>query len=134
MCSTGKRSQAKLRRRSLLARQAEQHGCPQVDICCFDKTGTLTSDNMVLEGLTGVPGYGEELLTDMKTAKQEVIRVLAACQALIQVDGKFVGDPLEKASFTATGATGRPCLSASAATCCLLLAHLHLVARESACM
>lgn len=66
---------------------------------------------MVLEGLTGVPGYGEELLTDVKTAKQEVIRVLAACQALIQVDGKFVGDPLEKASFTATGTTGRPCLS-----------------------
>lgn len=75
----------------------------QVDICCFDKTGTLTSDNMVLEGLTGLPGQGPELVTDVKTAKQEIIRVLAACQALIQVDGKFVGDPLEKASFTATG-------------------------------
>lgn len=75
----------------------------QVDICCFDKTGTLTSDNMVLEGLAGVPGQGSELVTDVKTAQQEVIRVLAACQALIQVEGKFVGDPLEKASFTATG-------------------------------
>ena len=58
---------------------------------------------MVLEGLTGLPGQGPELVTDVKTAKQEIIRVLAACQALIQVDGKFVGDPLEKASFTATG-------------------------------
>ena len=76
---------------------------PQVDICCFDKTGTLTSDNMVLEGLTGVPGHTQQLVTDVKTARQEVVRVLAACQALIQVDGKFVGDPLEKASFTATG-------------------------------
>jgi len=75
----------------------------QVDICCFDKTGTLTSDNMVLEGLTGLPGREEELVMDMKQAGEEVVRVLASCQALIQVDGKFVGDPLEKASFTAVG-------------------------------
>ncbi len=74
-----------------------------MDICCFDKTGTLTSDNMVLEGLTGLTGKGEELVTDMKQAGEEVVRVLASCQALIQVDGKFVGDPLEKASFTAVG-------------------------------
>lgn len=75
----------------------------KVDICCFDKTGTLTSDNMVLEGLTGLPGRGEELVRDMKQAGAEVVRVLASCQALIQVEGKFVGDPLEKASFTAVG-------------------------------
>lgn len=78
-------------------------GVTQVDICCFDKTGTLTSDNMVLEGLTGLPGRGQELISDVKQAGQETVRVLAACQALIHVDGKFVGDPLEKASFTATG-------------------------------
>lgn len=58
---------------------------------------------MVLEGLTGLPGKGQELVTDVKQASKETVRVLAACQALIQVDGKFVGDPLEKASFTATG-------------------------------
>lgn len=62
----------------------------------------------MLEGLTGVPGHTEQLVTDVKTARQEIVRVLAACQALIQVDGKFVGDPLEKASFTATGAA-HPC-------------------------
>jgi len=77
-----------------------------VDICCFDKTGTLTSDNMVLEGLTGLPGRGQDLLADVKQAGEEVVRVLAACQALIQVDGKFVGDPLEKASFSAVGESG----------------------------
>ena len=58
---------------------------------------------MVLEGLTGLAGKGEELVTDMKQAGEEVVRVLASCQALIQVDGKFVGDPLEKAAFTAIG-------------------------------
>ena len=80
-------------------------GIAQVDICCFDKTGTLTSDDMVLEGLTGLPGRGQGLLTDMKQVGQEVARVLAACQALIQVEGKFVGDPLEKAAFSAVGKT-----------------------------
>ena len=79
-----------------------------MDICCFDKTGTLTSDNMVLEGLTGLPGKGQELQTDVKQASRETVRVLAACQALIQVDGKFVGDPLEKASFTSIGQSSVP--------------------------
>lgn len=81
----------------------------QVDICCFDKTGTLTSDNMVLEGLAGLPGRGQQLLGDVKEGGRGVVRVLAACQALIQVDGKFVGDPLEKASFTATGSVTLCC-------------------------
>ena len=68
---------------------------------------------MVLEGLTGLPGRGQELISDVKQAGQETVRVLAACQALIHVDGKFVGDPLEKASFTATGASGYGCFRVS---------------------
>ena len=28
----------------------------KIDICCFDKTGTLTSDNLVVEGITGLKG------------------------------------------------------------------------------
>jgi len=27
----------------------------KVDVCCFDKTGTLTSDNLVVDGVTGLP-------------------------------------------------------------------------------
>jgi len=27
----------------------------KVEICCFDKTGTLTSDNLVVEGIAGLP-------------------------------------------------------------------------------
>lgn len=26
----------------------------KVDVCCFDKTGTLTSDDLVVEGITGL--------------------------------------------------------------------------------
>ena len=59
----------------------------------------------MLEGLSGVPGAAEEgLLRDIKAAPRETLRVLAACQALIQVDGDLVGDPLERAAFEATGA------------------------------
>ena len=68
---------------------------------------------MVLEGLTGLAGRGQELVSDVKQAGQETVRVLAACQALIPVDGKFVGDPLEKASFTATGASCYACFEVS---------------------
>ena len=75
----------------------------QVAICCFDKTGTLTSDNMKLEGLSGVPGAGEGLLKEVRDAPRDTQRVLACCQALIQVDGELVGDPLERAAFEAVG-------------------------------
>ena len=75
----------------------------QVDVCCFDKTGTLTSDNMVLEGVAGLPGRGSELMADVQQAGSAAIRVLACCHSLIHVDGDLVGDPLEKAAFIATG-------------------------------
>eukprot|EP00891_Asterochloris_glomerata_P000411 jgi/Astpho2/411/Aster-03461 len=75
----------------------------KVDVCCFDKTGTLTSDNMVLEGVAGLPGRGSELMADVQQAGSAAIRVLACCHSLIHVDGDLVGDPLEKAAFIATG-------------------------------
>lgn len=75
----------------------------QVAVCCFDKTGTLTSDDMVLRGLAAVPEKGRELLQDVKAAGRDTLRVLAACQSLIQIEGDLVGDPLERAAFEATG-------------------------------
>lgn len=81
----------------------------QVAICCFDKTGTLTSDNMMLTGLSGVPGSGEGLQKEVQAAPRESLRVLACCQALIQVDGELVGDPLEKAAFLAAGRSFPKC-------------------------
>ena len=75
----------------------------QVAVCCFDKTGTLTSDDMVLRGLAGLPEKGRELLQDVKAAGKDTLRVLAACQSLIHIEGDLVGDPLERAAFEATG-------------------------------
>lgn len=74
----------------------------QVAVCCFDKTGTLTSDDMVLRGLAGMPEQGRELLQDVKVASKDTLRVLAACQSLIHIEGDLVGDPLERAAFEAT--------------------------------
>ena len=87
-------------------------------MCCFDKTGTLTSDNMVLKGLVGLAGCARELVADVREGSRECLRVLAACQSLIQVDGALVGDPLERAAFQATGAWARP--SKMAMIWCLL--------------
>jgi magnesium-transporting ATPase (P-type) len=80
----------------------------QVEVCCFDKTGTLTSDDMLLEGVAGLPGCGgaDGLLgaDDLAALPREAARVMAACHSLVHVDGELVGDPLELAAFQATGA------------------------------
>ena len=95
----------------------------KITTCCFDKTGTLTSDHMVLEGVAGLhmtkrdddndssdggaqssslSERNDSLLTDAKRCPPLVMRVLACCQSLIQVDGAVVGDPVERAAVEAT--------------------------------
>ncbi|KAK4770522.1 hypothetical protein SAY87_031054 [Trapa incisa] len=70
----------------------------KVDICCFDKTGTLTSDDMEFRGVVGLSGC-----TDMEPGMSKVpsrtLEILASCHALVFVDNKLVGDPLEKAAL-----------------------------------
>ncbi|KAJ6762341.1 CATION-TRANSPORTING ATPASE [Salix koriyanagi] len=70
----------------------------KVDICCFDKTGTLTSDDMEF---CGVVGHTEstDLETDMTKVPVCTAEILASCHALVFVDNKLVGDPLEKAAL-----------------------------------
>ncbi|XP_068658397.1 probable manganese-transporting ATPase PDR2 [Aristolochia californica] len=70
----------------------------KVDICCFDKTGTLTSDDMEFQGVVGL-SENENLETDMAKVPSRTVQVLAACHALVFVDNKLVGDPLEKAAL-----------------------------------
>ncbi|GAB2218242.1 hypothetical protein Drorol1_Dr00001461 [Drosera rotundifolia] len=70
----------------------------KVDICCFDKTGTLTSDDMRFCGVVGA-SESTELETDMKSIRGRTLEILASCHALVFVDNKLVGDPLEKAAL-----------------------------------
>ncbi|KAL2896530.1 putative manganese-transporting ATPase PDR2 [Bienertia sinuspersici] len=69
-----------------------------VDICCFDKTGTLTSDDMEFSGVVGST-ESMELESDMKRVPGQTLEILASCHALVFVDNKLVGDPLEKAAL-----------------------------------
>ncbi|CAN0914021.1 Probable manganese-transporting ATPase PDR2 [Linum grandiflorum] len=70
----------------------------KVDICCFDKTGTLTSDDMEFRGVVGLDD-STDLESDMTKVPSRTVEILAACHALVFVDNKLVGDPLEKAAL-----------------------------------
>ncbi|MED6170958.1 putative manganese-transporting ATPase pdr2 [Stylosanthes scabra] len=70
----------------------------KVDICCFDKTGTLTSDDMEFSGVVGLNGT-TDLESDMSRVPVRTVEILASCHALVFVDNKLVGDPLEKAAL-----------------------------------
>ncbi|CAD6341162.1 unnamed protein product, partial [Miscanthus lutarioriparius] len=70
----------------------------KVDICCFDKTGTLTSDDMEFQGIVTLEG-DDELISDANKLPLRTQEVLSSCHALVFVDNKLVGDPLEKAAI-----------------------------------
>ncbi|KAL8463122.1 hypothetical protein ACS0TY_033955 [Phlomoides rotata] len=70
----------------------------KVDICCFDKTGTLTSDDMEFCGVGGLTD-SEDVETEMAKVPDQTLEILASCHALVFVDNKLVGDPLEKAAL-----------------------------------
>ncbi|XP_020276349.1 probable manganese-transporting ATPase PDR2 [Asparagus officinalis] len=70
----------------------------KVDVCCFDKTGTLTSDDMEFQGVV-VLAYDANLESDAIKLPLRTVEVLAACHALVFVENKLGGDPLEKAAL-----------------------------------
>ncbi|EPS35274.1 hypothetical protein H072_11456 [Dactylellina haptotyla CBS 200.50] len=87
----------------------------RVDVCCFDKTGTLTGEDLVVEGVAGLPvrastgGASEELVPTLQKVADvnaETTLVLATAHALVKLDeGEIVGDPMEKATLEALGWT-----------------------------
>uniref|UniRef100_A0A7I4D7E7 Cation-transporting ATPase n=1 Tax=Physcomitrium patens TaxID=3218 RepID=A0A7I4D7E7_PHYPA len=63
----------------------------KVDVCCFDKTGTLTSDDMEFRGVVSADG-NQNLETQPSKLSAITMQILAACHALVFVDGKTVGE------------------------------------------
>lgn len=77
-------------------------------ICIFDKTGTLTKETLDLKGWAtydqGNQLKKHENWTDPEApGLQHVAPILAGCQSLLELEGKLVGDPLEKLFFEAAG-------------------------------
>lgn len=79
----------------------------KVDICCFDKTGTLTSDDMEFCGVVG-SAESERLESDMTKMDGRAVEILASCHALVYVDNKLVGDPIEKTALQGIGWSYKP--------------------------
>lgn len=79
----------------------------KVDICCFDKTGTLTSDDMEFCGVVG-SAESEKLESDMTKMDGRAVEILASCHALVYVDNKLVGDPIEKTALQGIGWSYKP--------------------------
>ncbi|AMD21664.1 HFL192Wp [Eremothecium sinecaudum] len=80
----------------------------RIDVCCFDKTGTLTAEELVFEGLAGLSDDKEDIhhLFSGSETPMETSLVIGAGHALVQLDdGEVVGDPMEKATISATGWT-----------------------------
>ncbi|XP_074593748.1 endoplasmic reticulum transmembrane helix translocase [Brevipalpus obovatus] len=75
----------------------------KVNMCCFDKTGTLTSEDLLVQGVTGLKNQERpsETVLAIKDAPRETIQVLAACQSLVSLDSRVIGDPLEKSILEA---------------------------------
>eukprot|EP01083_Nonionella_stella_P087110 242202_1 len=89
-----------------------------VEVCCFDKTGTLTSDSFQVVGCTKLNidhkttqrlqthqniMLNEILSTASKKFADDSKYVIAGCHSLIRLEGKIIGDPLEKCALSAMG-------------------------------
>jgi len=71
----------------------------KVDCCLFDKTGTITSDRLVAEGIAMEPLGRNVVVKQPIEASQNASIVIGGCHALLDIDGKIFGDPLEKAAL-----------------------------------
>ena len=71
----------------------------KIDCCLFDKTGTITSDRLVAEGVMSEPlGKDATLKQPIDSCRNAAI-VVGGCHALLEIEGKTFGDPLEKAAL-----------------------------------
>ena len=79
--------------------------------CLFDKTGTLTTDELTVRGVVSgaaqpaSSGAGARSVQPVNTASAEMCCVVGGCHALLQVEGKLMGDPIELAAIRSLGWT-----------------------------
>lgn len=76
--------------------------------CFFDKTGTLTTDTLVPVSVVNVDGKitpGAKFPDQSKVIDAEPVAalVLSTCHALVSVEGRLSGDPIEVAALEGVG-------------------------------
>lgn len=76
----------------------------EVDVMCFDKTGTLTEDSIDFAGVVRVEdGHFDRLITEVHSISNDlIVKSMAACNSLVQYEGKLEGDDLDLKLFNAT--------------------------------
>lgn len=77
----------------------------KIDFCCFDKTGTLTKDEFIMRGVVKTD---KEYPISAQGVDEDTHTVLIACNSLLQISGKTVGDPIELAIFKSSSGTIEP--------------------------
>lgn len=79
----------------------------KLDVCCFDKTGTLTGENLVVQGVAGLPEADpQQLRAEGASLPAETALIIATCHSLFKLtDGgdKIVGDPMERTAVEFVG-------------------------------
>ncbi|KAJ3101770.1 hypothetical protein HDU97_001054 [Phlyctochytrium planicorne] len=70
----------------------------KIDVACFDKTGTLTTENLLVEGVTGI-GANSKGVIKADDIPSETEYVLASAHALVMLEDGIIGDPMEKNSL-----------------------------------
>lgn len=75
----------------------------KVEFALFDKTGTLTTDQLVAVGTWDGSSKKFEKVIPMKETNKDACVVLGACQALVKLSDKVVGDPIEMAAIHSIG-------------------------------
>ena len=76
----------------------------KVDTMVFDKTGTLTQDSVHFKGVGLIENRPKvrivESFYDTSMSNKDLVNIiLSGCHSLLRIDGKVIGDPIEKLYF-----------------------------------
>ncbi|KAI9268745.1 E1-E2 ATPase-domain-containing protein [Sporodiniella umbellata] len=76
----------------------------KVQVFCFDKTGTLTREGLEYHGVYPIRDRALGTFTDYEALPWTLKLGLAACHSVTQVEGQYIGNPVDIVLFETTGA------------------------------
>jgi cation-transporting ATPase 13A3/4/5 len=79
---------------------------------CFDKTGTLTEEGLDVLGVRATSEHNQpatflpSITEKARNVPSQLLKCLASCHAISEVNGSLIGDPLDIKMFTYTSWVG----------------------------